>query len=328
MYCDESIISVYIGQPNYDRSGAYFFDYYYDMAIHLSDSHRLILETDHYFICLQADGVFKYEKNGTVESIQCGGEWIDCCYKEDEDPECAPWVEYEYTLLVGEKIITVETYGDYYSIEFSDFKINVYNYKNEDDVFGFMPAPYTKLRGTERLIKKCLCGGDGVLVVDFVSDYGIRCNKCHKGTSAHMCACAAIDEWNEVGDLDDIGLYPGEKFYQADKSVISIIAIDKMGRYEKDTYLECNCIILHVGNLIFAVKSAYGGDGKYIFSYNELGDYNHDIYEKYIESSSNEVISYGSRGFIDNNECMHLLVGRKRLDIVACKQGLKIYDKE
>lgn len=51
------------------------------------------------------------------------------------------------------------------------------------------------------LTKKCECGGNPQLVMDFVDDYMACCKKCGKSTWASMNAIDAIEEWNagEIG---------------------------------------------------------------------------------------------------------------------------------
>lgn len=44
------------------------------------------------------------------------------------------------------------------------------------------------------------CGGPGELLLDFVSDYVVRCQNCKKSTWTAMNAIDAIEVWN-AGEL-------------------------------------------------------------------------------------------------------------------------------
>lgn len=57
MFCDEPIIKVYVGRSEdfFDDSTA-FLDCYHDLAYHVPDGRRLVLETEHYYISIGANG--------------------------------------------------------------------------------------------------------------------------------------------------------------------------------------------------------------------------------------------------------------------------------
>jgi len=68
---------------------------------------------------------------------------------------------------------------------------------------------YNYVLGCNRHLKrKCPhCGADGEILLDFVSDFVIRCKQCNKSTYAEMEVRHAIENWNkgEVQcDLSDI----------------------------------------------------------------------------------------------------------------------------
>ncbi len=64
-----------------------------------------------------------------------------------------------------------------------------------------------KLGAERHLIRKCKCGGEVELLLDFVSYYIVRCKNCKQSTWAQMAAQDTIDEWNAGNleyDLQDI----------------------------------------------------------------------------------------------------------------------------
>ena len=62
---------------------------------------------------------------------------------------------------------------------------------------------YNYVLGCDRHLKrKCpYCNGEGEILLDFVSDYIVRCKDCKKSTWAGMNLIDAIDDWNN-GELN------------------------------------------------------------------------------------------------------------------------------
>ncbi len=208
MFCDEKIIAVYLGQNEYhDIEGANcWFDIYHDIAFHTTEGYRLLLETDSYMISLGADGVSVTNK---VEFKPIEHEWLEE-YVHNLDDEVI--VNFETTLLVGQRILTVDKNDDFYLIQFDDFSLKLYVYelgKMDKTLHNRDHWSYNNVLGFDRFIKtKCpLCGGEGEILLDFVSDYVVRCKSCKKSTYAEMQLRHAIDHWNDGEvqcDLSDI----------------------------------------------------------------------------------------------------------------------------
>lgn len=211
MFCDETIIAVYSGQPENDMVNENaFFDCFHDIALHTTAGYRYILETEHYYISLAHSGVEMLEKITEIEKIKRPDEWIDTCIHE-LSPDEPPWVDFESTLFVGERLIDVRSNDHYYEAVFEDFTLKVIPYENGDEIPGLDNKEhfaFNHMFGFERLIKRrCDCGGEGELLIDFVSDYVVRCKACKKSTWAGMNVQDAIDDWNngEIHcDLRDI----------------------------------------------------------------------------------------------------------------------------
>ena len=294
MFCEEEIINAYRGQPNHGEKGDYFFDCYFDMALHITENHRIVLETENYFISVETGGVYKIPKTGLVETIAREDEWLESFYEVDDDPEDAPWVEYEYTLFAGEKIRSVEEEKDFYRILFSDFTLTVIPYPDDEEVPRFFPAPFGRVLGTEHLIKKCSCGGTGILEIDTVGDFGIRCNKCHKGTYDTPLACDAIKEWNEEKNLLMIRDYPKETFEKYRGKDICYIAIDdRYSRFKNQNVFSfpfiCQDIIVEIEGRKFCIGSGYCGHGLYDFTIEEVCDFNTEMWPYKIEAQSGKI---------------------------------------
>ena len=325
VFCNESIINVYLGQPENGNNSDYFLDCYYDMSIHLCGKYRLILETENYYLSLETTGAIKIDKSGTVESIKKAGEWIDPCVHIDDDDTDDVWVDYESTLFVGERLLQIEQVADGYLLTFDDFNLKLVPHLSADEFPCTRPHSYSRVYGTERLINRCPCGGTGEMVVDFVSDYGIRCNKCRRGTVANPCACDAIDEWNSVADLPIIGNYPEEDFNLLISEPIEYIIIERFSTMVDADSLHCDSIIIKIGNQLFNISSRYAGGGKYAICYEELSNFNPIMWPQKISAKRNGSISLQMNGNHTNQES-HLIfrVGERILTITADKSFLTI----
>ena len=208
MFCDEKIIAVYLGQNEYhDFDGANcWFDIYHDIAFHTTEGYRLLLETDSYMISLGADGVTVTNKDD-FKPIE--HEWLEEYVHNLEDEVI---VNFESTLFVGQRIISVEQENAFYMIQLDDFFLKLYIYelgKMDKTHHNENLWSYNNILGFDRFINsKCpICGGEGEILLDFVCDYVVRCKSCKKSTYAEMQIRHAIENWNNgevVCDLSDI----------------------------------------------------------------------------------------------------------------------------
>lgn len=216
MLCKEKIINVFLGQNEYhDIEGVNcWFDCFHDIAFHTTKGYRLVLETENYMISIAADGVsiqnkneFKRYENEYLE------ETVDVWEDETENGvEQEEFVGFKHTLFVGQRLLDVEKLHRHYLLKFDDFELKLIPYDLGEDIISLRnkdPWSYNYMMGFDRLLKeKCpICGGDGEVLLDFVSDYVVRCKKCKKSTWAEMEIRHAIENWNKGEiqcDLSDI----------------------------------------------------------------------------------------------------------------------------
>lgn len=200
IFCNELIIAAYRGTREYDDmdDANSFLDCYHDLAYHVTKGERIVLETEHFFISLGDEGVIKSEKTSSIKDFEKAGEWLDSfIHAFDDEPD---WVDYEATLFIGERLLQVQKMELYYLLKFDDFELKLISHKHYDDVPELDSDNWSffHVYGAERHItRKCECGGDGELLLDFVSDYMVRCRRCMKSTWAQMNAQDAIEEWND-----------------------------------------------------------------------------------------------------------------------------------
>ena len=206
LFCDEPIVAAYEGsRENRDIKGSNaFFDCYHDLAYHVTEGYRIILETAHHYISLDVQGVTLHEKTDSIKDFEQSGEWIEPYVHVDAVE--TPWVDYESTLFVGQKLKSVERMENHFLLSFDDFSLKLVPHAlNEKDFPSLCNKEhwsYNHILGAERhLARKCDCGGEGELLLDFVSDYVVRCKQCKKSTWANMIAQDAIEEWNS-GQLE------------------------------------------------------------------------------------------------------------------------------
>ena len=208
MFCDERITAVYLGQNEYhDIDGAScWFDIYHDIAFHTTEGYRLLLETDSFMISLGIEGVSVTNKD---EFTPIEHEWLEEYVHNFEDEVI---VNFESTLFVGQRILSVEEKSDFYLIRFDNFPLKLFTYelgKMDKTLHNKNHWSYNNIFGFDRFIKsKCpICGGEGEILLDFVCDYVVRCKSCKNSTYAEMQLRHAIDHWNNgevYCDLSDI----------------------------------------------------------------------------------------------------------------------------
>lgn len=204
MFCNEPIINIYeVGSKTVDTNA--FLDCFHDnsISLHLTKGYRYVLETEHYYISLGFDGVTLDEKRCGIDDYVGEDEWFDTfiCYDEGEpvsEENVTPWAEYEYTLFAGQHLLDISKEKGICLAQFDDFTLKIVPH-DHDDIEGLHDGyDYHHVYGCERLItRKCECGGIGELVLDFVFDYCVQCNKCKKSTCAECLAINAIESWNE-----------------------------------------------------------------------------------------------------------------------------------
>ena len=199
MFCDEKILKFYMGVIEDDLVYSHnaFLDCYHDIAFHCTEGYRIVLETENYAISLSSKGVTKEPKDKLCENT---GEWLRNGIELFEEDE-APWVHFETTLFVGEKILSVTEQGGIYFVQFDDFTLKLIPHSNGESIEGLHNqdhCSYNYVLGCDRHLKrKCpKCGADGEILLDFVRDYIVRCKNCKGSTWAYMNLIDAINDWN------------------------------------------------------------------------------------------------------------------------------------
>ena len=90
IYCDEPIIAVYKCYREYDDiDGAdEYFNDTTELAYHVTEGHRRILETENFYISISSGGVVKSPKTCTLEEFKFPGEKIENQILELDEYHC------------------------------------------------------------------------------------------------------------------------------------------------------------------------------------------------------------------------------------------------
>ena len=321
IFCSEKIIAVYQSfSESFDDDGDLFLDCCYDMALHLLGRDRIVLETENYYISLQADGVFLQNKNGSIESITRDGEWLDESSAHD----------YESILFPGERLLSVKSVANGYELTFDNFVLQLVSHKDES-TFPPSDGAYDRwMRGTERLItRKCKCGGTGKLICDFVDDYRIECDRCYTSTYASQTPHDAIDDWN-AGKTPLImeKESPEKSFYKDGCVPIRYIAPYNIRVLRNDSagcLVACEWLIAEIRGQKYWISSRYAGYGKRDFLFRLVSDFNADLYPHRIISSKEEPLRLIKKER-ENDPNPNLLFyrGERPMRITADRRGLLI----
>lgn len=198
MFCEEKIIAVYQVIPDDESStpDAYL-ECYHGLDFYIPPEISIILETENHYLALRATGVCKYPKTDDFCKDKWWMPYITIVEEDEEEP---PFVSYESTLFVGERLCSVEEKNGEFLLQFDDFLLRILPYALGDDVYPLgdsAPDFCHRVYGADRLLtRRCTCGGRGELLLDFVEDYFVRCRDCKVSTWSYMDAQDAIEEWN------------------------------------------------------------------------------------------------------------------------------------
>jgi len=194
MFCDEPIKKVYRGSCETIDGADAWLDHCHDLAYHVTEGYRMVLETEHWAISLDINGATKM-----ASPVQ------PCRADEVLDPDDELFEGVEPMLFVGQRLKAVRQEGNVCFAEFDDFTLKVVPHAlgTIGDVTvealdqGYHGA-YWPVQGCDHHLKRaCQCGGEGEILLDFVWDYVVRCKNCKRSTYADMRLRTAIESWNK-----------------------------------------------------------------------------------------------------------------------------------
>lgn len=143
------------------------------------------------------------------------------------------------------------------------------------------------------LTRKCSCGGDGQMFIDFVDDFFVRCAKCHMCTHAHIGPENAAKHWN---DGDDFLPKPVKVFWDDPAGALQgqVVAIHVDGScFWPVTQQSANFLyaIIEYADKMLSVKH-YDDDDGFQIDLESCGGFNPEVYSRTIRPADGEAIRF------------------------------------
>lgn len=153
------------------------------------------------------------------------------------------------------------------------------------------------------LTRKCSCGGEPEMLIDFVADFEARCSKCHLSTHAYIEPEDAAKHWNDGDDIMDAPLH---------------IFWD-----DPESYLQGEVVAIHISNNGFWGISHQSCDfDKAVFEYKDkiysfeyeksgedgtinigsLSSFNPEVYRHIVRPADGEVIRFEKVIYSENGD--------------------------
>ena len=148
------------------------------------------------------------------------------------------------------------------------------------------------------LTRKCSCGGDPEMIIDFVDDFEVRCSKCHLSTHAYMKPEDAAKHWNDGGDIMDTPLHifwDNPEGYLQGEVVAIHITDDEFDPITQQSINFMEAIIEYTDKKL-CIEHDYG-----TIDIGRISSFNPEIYRYVIRPASGETIKFDSIVSADRN---------------------------
>lgn len=283
----------------------------------VTDGYRMVFQTENDFISIGADGVTRYETMPFMSPDYDISE-VDCIDEQGSTEGL------ETTLFVGERLLQVDKQEDRFVLSFDDFTMYLYPYTI--DRFWYEPnATDWPIKGFERhLARRCECGGEPELMINCLSDFYIRCSKCHQSTRTSHELRSAINEWNS-NEIETVVRTPAERFAEHIHEPIKYIALDAHSVCYDENQWDCNEIIVAIGNTLFKIEGQRVAEDQYDFKFEELSDYNRKQKPYFILAGEEEPIHFIRTEHEPGHDAvMRFSIGDRPILITAEEDGVMI----
>ncbi len=248
----------------------------------------LILQTEKNYITLGYDGVCIYDSLPFDKS-----EYLI----EDVDfevPDSDDIITDDKTLLfVGERLFNVFEWSDknVIELEFEDFTMYLYPRRVGKPPFFWTPrnSVDVPIHGFERYVtRKCECGGEPELMLDFVYDFYLRCPKCHRATWDTFDLQYVIDDWNngETPRVQERLITDGEIFFNHAEDPVHYIVLDENPWFSNTNLCDSDYVFVCIGDEIFKIGSQFEHEGEEVFTYERVTNLTASNHRKIISTES------------------------------------------
>lgn len=190
MFCDEPVQAIWYMENLKDYGADKQWAHYmcnFEIGLYLTDGYWLVLQTESHQITLGADGVHVYN----CQDDLLGTERAEACNYTRGDflPETLA--------LTGERIRNVEKAADGWVVTLEHLVIPIHKCEGDMREHDWLDySEYVPYLGVSHKLKRCRCGGNPELMLDFVADYIIRCDRCRCSTYADYGLERVVKDWN------------------------------------------------------------------------------------------------------------------------------------
>lgn len=195
MFCEEAINKVYEierYESQYEHSKDAFLSLSPELEWHVTEGYWLGFETAHHFIIAGYDGVKILNSKSDLPLDE---------YDVFSDGDILGYETAETVMFKGERIQEVVEAKNKYIIHLDHFDMTIFVYPEAFD-YSYQQNIDIPIKAAEHCIKrKCTCGGTAEVILDFVGDFGVRCNKCRLSTYHTFVLQDVIDDWENEVDL-------------------------------------------------------------------------------------------------------------------------------
>ena len=176
------------------------------------------------------------------------------------------------------------------------------------------------------LTRKCSCGGDPEMLVDFVDGHIVRCSKCHLSTHAYMDPKIAAAHWNSGDDIMPRPLHifwDNPKGYLQGEVVAIHIAEDGFKPVTQQSIDFLEAIIEYTDKRIYVELDDHGDYA--ILDFGLITEFSSDRYPYTIKPDAGESIRFENLVFCgDSVSRLDLRWDTSCLSIVASHKSLVI----
>lgn len=226
----------------------------------------------------------------------------------------------ELTVFKGQELPRIDTITNGYQLNFNCFSMKaIFHDENSELITSGIGRGSSILAiGHHLLTKKCKCGGNGEPCIDFVSDFFVRCERCHSSTYAYTQLKEAVDKWNQ-GEMPCGGELESEDFFKnyTEKPIKQIVLNDRKNCFDIEFILEYEDICIGISSTILA-------DGTYGFNFEMFSSYNKEIYSHVIKPKSGETKYVCTETDENGQRIMRFQFGDDVLIATPASHGMKI----
>ena len=153
------------------------------------------------------------------------------------------------------------------------------------------------------LTRKCSCGGEPEMIVDFVADFEVRCSKCHLSTHAYIKPEDAAKHWNDGDDIMEKPLHifwdDPEGYLQGEVVAIHISDDCFCGISHQSCDFE-EAIFEYKNKMYFFEHERSGEDGA--INIGSLSSFNPEVYKHVVKPADGETIRFEKIVYSENGD--------------------------